>query len=203
MSTADLVFRGRRLSRDRTLVLAEVAELPEPQAQEAVRRASADGADAVTVTGSAETVSSLVKWLREEFPDVVAAVAATDPETARAACAAGAELIVGPGALAAVAAEYAAGFVTSVPAEAAGVPAAGLVRDGGLLGTSSKMPSDDPVALRVDGDGTPAGLALASLAASAGVALLRTADVRRVRHVVDMAASIAGTRPPAKAVRWE
>jgi dihydropteroate synthase len=64
-------------------------------------------------------------------------------------------------------------------------------------------PGDLPMLAEVAGDGTPAGLARTAVAASAGVAIIRTKHVRQVRHVAEMAASIAGTRPPAKAVRWE
>lgn len=44
-------------------------------------------------------------------------------------------------------------------------------------------------------------LAFASLAAWGGARVLRTPDVRLTRKVVEMVASIAGTRPPARAVR--
>jgi hypothetical protein len=44
-------------------------------------------------------------------------------------------------------------------------------------------------------------LAFATLAAWDGARVLRTPDVRLTRKVVEMVASIAGTRPPARAVR--
>jgi hypothetical protein len=44
-------------------------------------------------------------------------------------------------------------------------------------------------------------IAAASLAAWSGARVLRTPDVRLTRKVVEMVASIAGSRPPARAVR--
>jgi dihydropteroate synthase len=49
---------------------------------------------------------------------------------------------------------------------------------------------------RVDGT-----LAATAIAAAAGARVFRAHEVRRTRHVVDMAASIAGTRPPARVLR--
>ncbi|GLZ35749.1 hypothetical protein Lesp02_79360 [Lentzea sp. NBRC 105346] len=44
-------------------------------------------------------------------------------------------------------------------------------------------------------------LAFASVAAWRGAEALRTTDARLTRKVVEMVASIAGTRPPARAIR--
>ena len=44
-------------------------------------------------------------------------------------------------------------------------------------------------------------LAATALAASAGAAVFRTHDVVATRHVLEMTASIAGDRPPARTVR--
>jgi dihydropteroate synthase len=49
---------------------------------------------------------------------------------------------------------------------------------------------------RVDGT-----LAATAVAASRGVRVFRAHEVRRTRHVVDMVASIAGSRPPARVLR--
>jgi len=49
---------------------------------------------------------------------------------------------------------------------------------------------------RVDGT-----LAATSVAALAGARVFRAHEVRRTRHVVEMVASIAGTRPPARCLR--
>ncbi|WP_410640524.1 dihydropteroate synthase [Amycolatopsis sp. lyj-346] len=192
MKTPDLVFRGRRLSSDRALVLAAVASLP------AARDAVADGADLVSFAGAG--AESLVEAARETFPGLVIGVDTADPSVAAACCEAGADLIVAREDLSEVAARYGAGYAAPSIPSAAGLPASGVVLDIGAF--STPLP-DLPVLASVAGDGTPGGLARAALAASAGVAILRTKHVREMRHVAEMAASIAGTRPPAKAVRWE
>jgi dihydropteroate synthase len=203
MKTPDLVFRGRRLSRDRTLVLAAVPELPEPEAAAAVVNAVAAGADLVSVSGSG--AAHLVAWARKELAELFLGVETADADVAAACCAAGADLIVARADLAGVAAASGAGYVAADVSGvvARGVPAEGVVRDAGVLRTASSLTAAEPVLLEVAADGTPGGLALAALAASAGVTVIRTAHVRETRHVVEMTASIAGTRPPAKAVRWE
>jgi dihydropteroate synthase len=197
MKTPDLVFRGRRLSRDRALVLAAVDVLPEPDtARDVVLGAVEDGADLVGFAGTG--VESLVAWARSKFPDLFLAVDTADAEVAAACCAAGADLILARRDLTDVAARFGAGYAgSSVPA------APGFVLDTGVLRAPPSLPRDVPVLVSVAGDGTPAGPALAALAASAGAAIIRTRHVRATRHVAEMAASTAGTRPPAKAVRWE
>ncbi|MDQ7805069.1 dihydropteroate synthase [Amycolatopsis sp. A133] len=207
MKTPDLVFRGRRLSSDRALVLAAIEVLPEPAAvRDAVRAAVADGADLVSFAGAG--AEPLVEWARETFPGLFVGIDTADPSVAAACCEAGADLIIARADLAGVAARFGAGYAaSSVPADA-GLPVSGTVLDVGVLRTALPegvpVPAEGfPVLVEVAGDGTPAGLARAALAASAGVAIIRTRHVREVRHVAEMAASIAGTRPPAKAVRWE
>jgi dihydropteroate synthase len=199
MKTPDLVFRGRRLSSDRALVLAAVPVFP--SARDVVRTAVAEGADLVSFAGTG--VEPLVVWARETFPGLVVGVDTDDPAVAEAGCEAGADLILARADLAEVAVRFGAGYAgPSVPG-AADLPVDGVVLDVGVLRTAPSLPEDVPVLVEVAGDGTPAGLALAALAASAGAAIIRTAHVRETRHVAEMAASIAGTRPPAKAVRWE
>ncbi|MET8761141.1 hypothetical protein [Lentzea sp. NPDC004782] len=44
-------------------------------------------------------------------------------------------------------------------------------------------------------------LATATVAAMSGVRAIRASDVRQARKVVEMVASVTGTRPPARAVR--
>lgn len=189
MKTPDLVFRGRRLSSDRALVLAAVESLP------GARAAVADGADLVSFPGS----ESLVEAVRAAFPGLVIGVDTADPSVAAACCEAGADLIVARADLAEVAARYGAGYAApSVPS----VAGLSVVMNIGVFRTPLP-PGDLPMLAEVAGDGTPAGLARTAVAASAGVAIIRTKHVRQVRHVAEMAASIAGTRPPAKAVRWE
>ncbi|WP_410606414.1 dihydropteroate synthase [Amycolatopsis sp. lyj-109] len=191
MKTPDLVFRGRRLSSDRALVLAAVESLP------AARSAVAEGADLVSFAGAG--AESLVEQARETFPGLVIGVDTADPSVAAACCEAGADLIVARTDLADVAARYDAGYAAPAIPSVTGLS---VVVDIGEFG--APMPSGEvPVLASVAGDGTPGGLARAALAASAGVAIIRTKHARQVRHVAEMAASIAGTRPPAKAVRWE
>lgn len=197
MKTPDLVFRGRRSSADRALVLAAIQVLPEPHtAREAVLRAVEEGADLVGFAGTG--VEPLVAWARSKFPDLVLAVDTADAPVAAACCAAGADLILARSDLTEVAARFGAGY-----AGPSVVDLPGFVLDVGVVRTAPTLPADVPVLLEVAGDGTPGGLALAALAASAGAAIIRTGHVRATRHVAEMAASIAGTRPPAKAVRWE
>ncbi|WP_206791704.1 dihydropteroate synthase [Amycolatopsis sp. MtRt-6] len=187
MKTPDLVFRGRRLSSDRALVLAAVESLP------AARAAVADGADLVSFADA-----SLVARARAVFPGLVIGVDTADPSVAEAGCEAGADLIVARADLAEIAARHGAGYAApAVPS----VPGLSVVVDIGEF--RSMPPGEVPVLASVAGDGTPGGLAVAALAASAGVAIISTKHVRGVRHAAEMAASIAGTRPPAKAVRWE
>ncbi len=57
-----------------------------------------------------------------------------------------------------------------------------------------------PVLLTVS-DGAPEAIAAAALAAMAGVRILRTDRVTETRRTVDMIASIAGTRQPARVRR--
>ena len=202
MKPPDLVFRGRRLSGDRALVLAAVEVLPDPSAaREAARNAVADGADLVSFAGTG--VEPAVAWARETFPGLFVAVDTEDPSVATTCCEAGADLIVTRADLAGVAARFGTGYTAPSVPGAAGLPAGGIVVDAGVLRTAVPPPGDFPLLAEVAGDGTPGGLALAALAASAGVAIIRTTHVRQVRQVAEMAASIAGTRPPAKAVRWE
>jgi dihydropteroate synthase len=204
MKTPDLVFRGRRVSGDRALVLAAVQVLPElDSAREAALGAVAAGADLVSFAGTG--AEPLVGWAREKFPDLVLAVDTADAAVAEACCDAGADLILAQTDLVEVAARFEAGYAGASVSDAVarGVPPEGAVLDVGVLRAAPSLPADVPVLLGVAGDGTPGGFALAALAASAGAAIVRTAHVRETRHVVEMAASIVGTRPPAKALRWE
>jgi dihydropteroate synthase len=61
-----------------------------------------------------------------------------------------------------------------------------------FIGETLDVPPDERLA------GT---LAATSLAAAAGAAVFRTHDVVATRHVLEMTASIAGERPPARTVR--
>lgn len=69
-----------------------------------------------------------------------------------------------------------------------------------LLALSNKDFVGETLGVELDErvDGT---LAATALAAQAGARVFRAHEVRRTRHVVDMVASIVGTRPPARVIR--
>jgi dihydropteroate synthase len=114
---AELTFRGRRVARDRALVMAIINRTPdsfydrgatfEPDvALEAVRRAVADGAEVVDIGGvkagpgdavdAAEEVRRTVPFItavREAEPDVVISIDTWRAEVAEAAADAGADLL--------------------------------------------------------------------------------------------------------------
>jgi dihydropteroate synthase len=114
---ADLTFRGRRVVRDRALVMAIINRTPDSfydrgatfdptTALDAVRRAVADGAEVVDIGGvkagpgdavdSAEEVRRTVPFIeavREAEPDVVISIDTWRADVAQAAAAAGADLL--------------------------------------------------------------------------------------------------------------
>ncbi len=114
---AELTFRGRRVARDRALVMAIINRTPdsfydrgatfEPDvALEAVRRAVADGAEVVDIGGvkagpgdavdAAEEIARTVPFIaavREAEPDVVISIDTWRAEVAEAAADAGADLL--------------------------------------------------------------------------------------------------------------
>lgn len=139
---ADLTFRGRRVHRDRALVMAIVNRTPDSfydrgatfdpaVALDAVRRAVGDGADVVDVGGvkagpgdevdAAEEVRRTIPFLeavREELPDVVLSIDTWRAEVADAAARAGADLLNDTWAghdpdVLAVAADHGLGYVCS------------------------------------------------------------------------------------------
>ncbi len=69
-----------------------------------------------------------------------------------------------------------------------------------LLALSNKDFVGETLGVELDErvDGT---LAATALAAQAGARVFRAHEVRRTRHVVEMVASIVGTRPPARVIR--
>ncbi|GAA1983235.1 dihydropteroate synthase [Amycolatopsis minnesotensis] len=141
--TSSLAFRGRRVERDRALIMAIInrtrdsffdrgATFSENAARDAISRAIDDGADIVDIGGvragaEGETVTSddeirrvapLVAWTRQAYPDIVISVDTWRHEVGRAVCAEGADLLNDTWAgydqeLVAVAAEYGAGYVCS------------------------------------------------------------------------------------------
>ncbi|HEX3792006.1 MAG TPA: dihydropteroate synthase [Pseudonocardiaceae bacterium] len=138
----ELVFRGRRLVRDRALVMAIVNRTPDSfydqgatftdeRAMAAVEQAVAEGADLVdiggvkagrgsevTVAEEARRVVPFVAAVRERFPELVISVDTWRHEVGRQVCEAGADLLNDTWAgadprLAEVAAEFGAGYVCS------------------------------------------------------------------------------------------
>lgn len=135
-------FLGRPVTADRALIMAIVNRTPDSfydrgatftdeAAKEAVHRVVADGADVIDIGGvkagpgasvdAAEETARVVpfiEWLRGAYPDVVISVDTWRADVAKAACAAGADLINDTWGghdrdLPSVAAEYRAGLVCS------------------------------------------------------------------------------------------
>ncbi|SEG90503.1 dihydropteroate synthase [Saccharopolyspora kobensis] len=116
-SAFDLAFRGRRVVRDRALVMAIVNRTPdsfydrgatfeEDAAKTAVERAVAEGADVIDIGGvtaspGAEVdtdeeirrVLPTVEWVKATYPDVLISVDTWRHEVADAVCRAGADII--------------------------------------------------------------------------------------------------------------
>jgi dihydropteroate synthase len=140
--TVDLTFRGRRVLRDRALVMAIVNRTPDSffdrgrtfddaAARTAVRTAVADGADIIDVGGVKAGPGSdvdvdeeirrtvpFVAAIRDEFPDALISIDTWRAEVGRRCAEAGADLVndtwagADP-ALADVAAEFGCGYVCS------------------------------------------------------------------------------------------
>ncbi|MEC3977515.1 dihydropteroate synthase [Amycolatopsis sp. H20-H5] len=138
-----LVFRGRRVERDRALVMAIINRTPDSfydrgatfadiAAREAVERVVAEGADIVDIGGvragaeggevTAEEeirrVVPIVAWARDRFPELVISVDTWRHEVGREVCEAGADLLNDTWAgtdprLVEVAAEFGTGYVCS------------------------------------------------------------------------------------------
>ena len=113
----ELTFRGRKVVRDRAMIMAIVNRTPdsfydhgvtyaEDAARTAIRAAVAEGADVldiggvpaspgpeVTVEEELRRVMPTLEWMRAEFPDLVISVDTFRPEAAGPMCAAGADLI--------------------------------------------------------------------------------------------------------------
>lgn len=136
----DLIVRGRRLVRDRALVMAIINRTPdsfydqgatfqEEVARDAIKRAVDDGADLIDIGGvpalpgpevsvdeEIRRVLPTVEWAREAYPDLVISVDTWRHEVADRVCQAGADLLNDNWAAADpeiidVAAQYGAGYV--------------------------------------------------------------------------------------------
>lgn len=146
-----------------------------------------EGADIAEVAADPE----VVRAVRAAPRAPVVAVAPASEEQAAACVRAGADLLIGD-AFAGVAAATGAALLCSAPERAAGV------RPDGVL-----VRAADPYeAGRLAGAGwavvvDAAEPAVASVFAWAGARVFRTADPDATRQVLDMVASIIGTRPPA------
>lgn len=190
---------------ERALVMAVVADVPaQTVLDRAVDRAVADGADLIDL-GAAR--AEYVTAVRRRHPELPIAVAVSGDE----AGASGADLVYAAGDtdIAPVAAAAGAGVICA-PEAAASIIAQG-VRPSGVLVTPAPVtdPADAgrvvstrwPVLLTLAADDVAGEIAATAVAAMAGVRVFRTRRVKQARRTVDMVASIAGTRPPARAKR--
>lgn len=136
----DLVFRGRRLTRDRPLIMAIINRTPdsfydhgvtfdEEVARAAIRQAVLDGADVIDIGGvpaspgpevsieeEIRRVTPTVEWARQTYPDLVISVDTYRHQVAERMCQAGADLLndnwaAADPAMLDVAAEYGTGYV--------------------------------------------------------------------------------------------
>jgi hypothetical protein len=149
----------------------------------------AKGADIAEVAAD----PALIRAVRSDHP--VIAVAPGSAERAEACVRAGADLLIGDD-LAEIAAATGAGLICSAPEHAAGVRPDGILlraadpaRAESLVAAGHAVLADEP---------TPA---LVAVYAWLGARVFRTSDVDGTREVLDMVASIKGTRPPAVARR--
>jgi dihydropteroate synthase len=172
------------------LVMAVAASL------EGARSAVAEGADIVEVSAA-----GLAAAVRAEFPELVIGVRTGREDVARAACAAGADLLSG-GSWSGVAAEFGVGVVC-LPALAALAVAAGVgpervvVEDPGPV--ADLVSTGWPVLVSLS-DG-PGDLARAAVLGWLGVRVFRVQGVREARRALRMVSVIRGDVPPASAVR--
>lgn len=188
--------------------MAVVAAEAQVGMDRAVDRALADGADLVDL-GAARP--EFVTAVRQRHPELPIAVAVTGETSA-----AGADLLYaadGPDVDLASAAAAAGAGVICAPEAAAAIVAKG-VRPSGVLVTPAPVTSPAnagsatelvstgwPVLLTLAADDVAGEIAATAVAAMAGVRVFRTRHVKQTRRTVDMVASIAGTRPPARAKR--
>lgn len=178
----------------------------------AVALAAEDGADLIDLVDLApERTVGVVRAVRTRFPSLPVGVAARSRAGAAAAVEAGADLLTGPDTGAAAST---AGVVCTGVAEAEQRYASGLSRASILIDVSlSSEPLRQAEELAAAGwavlatceklvdEGPDAILAATAIAANRGVRVFRTRHVKLIRRTVDMAASIAGTRPPVRALR--
>jgi dihydropteroate synthase len=221
-----IVRLGRRVfGPEQLLVMAVVSPAA---AMERVHAAAAEGADAVEIGEVPDAADSradpradsradlqaeigrivpFIAAVREAHPELVIGVRTGRAEAARAACAAGADLVSGWGAgLAGVAAEFGAGVVcppgSAERAVAIGVSPERIIVDlERVRGLEELVATGWPV-LVSPSDPEPAGnLATAALAAWLGARVFRVDQVLQTRRALRMISAIRGDIPPAYAVR--
>ncbi|WP_020666078.1 dihydropteroate synthase [Amycolatopsis nigrescens] len=136
----DLVFRGRKVVRDRALIMAIInrttdsffdqgATFGEEEAQNAISRAVAAGADVIDIGGvraeagpevstgeEIDRVAPVVQWARETYPDLFISVDTWRREVGEEVCRVGADIINDSWAAAEpelmdVAAKYGTGYI--------------------------------------------------------------------------------------------
>ena len=208
---------GDRVFGPEQLVVMAVVAAEDAAAMERVHAVVAEGADAVEIGGGAgaayaqadprqeiRRIVPLVAAVREAHPGLVIGVSTGRAEVARAACAAGADLVSGSGAgLAGVAAEFGAGVVC-LPGSAGRAAQAGVEPERIIVGleTVRELAGIGWPALVSPSDREPAGsLAGAALAAWLGARVFRVGRVLATRRALRMVSAIRGDIPPACAVR--
>lgn len=146
-----------------------------------------EGADIAEVTAD----PAVIRAIRADHPSLALAVTPVSDEQAAACVRAGADLLIGD-AFAGVAATTGAALACSAPERAEGVRP-----DGVLVRVESVQHAE---ALAQGGHAVLAdepSPAVVAVYAWLGARVFRTNDVDGIRQVLDMVASIRGTRPPA------
>jgi dihydropteroate synthase len=159
----------------------------------------AEGADIVEVFAA-----GLAAAVRAEYPSLVVGVRTGREDVARAACAAGADLLSGGsgsgGSWSAVAAEFGVGVI-GPPAVAvpAGVQPERVIVESTCRSAAALVSTGWPVLVSLS-DG-PGELARAAVLGWLGVRVFRVQGVRETRRALRMVSAIRGDVPPASAVR--
>jgi dihydropteroate synthase len=210
---------GRRVFGPKQLLVMAVVSAADPAAaMERVHAVAAEGAEAVELSGrpgadSRTEIGRIVPFVvavREAHPELVIGVSTGRAEVARAACAAGADLLTGSGSglagVAGVAAEAGAGVVclpgSAERAAQAGVePERIIVGLEPLRGLEGVVATGWPVLVSPSDQEPAASLATAALAAWLGARVFRVDQVLSTRRALRMVSAIRGDIPPAYAVR--
>jgi dihydropteroate synthase len=200
---------GRRVFEpDQLLVMAIVSPGDPAAAMERVHAAVAGGGDGVEVSagtgGEAGRIVPFIATVRELYPELVIGVSTGREEVAREACAAGADLLDGPGLR--VAAEFGVGVICP-PGLAARAVEAGVEPERIIVGSEGVRELEEltaigwPVLVSPSSAAGAGGLAVAAVAAWLGARVFRVDEVRETRRALRMVSAIRGDMPPAYAVR--